>query len=63
MTVAPIVLQEESDPSARPQPRRWIMLKALFVMVVLSNELVARLFRRFYRPRTLHPRAVHVTHA
>ena len=39
------------------------MLKALFVMVVLSNELVARLVRRFYRPRPLHPRAVHVTHA
>ncbi len=39
------------------------MLKALFVMVVLSNELVARLFRRFYRPRPLHDRAVHVTHA
>lgn len=31
------------------------MLKALFVMVVLSNEKVARVVRRLYRPRPLHP--------
>jgi hypothetical protein len=31
------------------------MLKALFVMIVLSNERAARFVRRFHRPRPLHP--------
>ena len=29
--------------------RRWEMLKALFVMIVLSNEYAARLVQRFQR--------------